>query len=189
MEQPAGLSPSPNSSGFAGLLASLTSRAPGAAADDVELADDVVTISYEQALRNHARYRPSAHGDWPEPPASNAAVADRDQAPAAKDARRDEAATPKSEAAGSAANGDLRTSSVTIRLSQAECAQLRQRAVEAELTVSAYLRSCVLEAESLRAQVKKALAELKAAAAAETAAAQVRTPLFGWIRRRSKRKA
>ena len=57
---------------------------------------------------------------------------------------------------------DLRTASVTIRLSKAECARLHQRAAEAGLTVSAYLRSCALEAEALRAQVKLALAELKA---------------------------
>ena len=42
---------------------------------------------------------------------------------------------------------ELRTASVTIRLSTAECARLHQRAAEAGLTVSAYLRSCMLEAE------------------------------------------
>src|ERR1700677_3463737 len=46
-------------------------------------------------------------------------------------------------------------------LSRAECARLHQRAAEAGLTVSAYLRSCMVEAEALRAQVKQALAELK----------------------------
>ncbi len=53
---------------------------------------------------------------------------------------------------------------MTIRLSKAECARLRERAAEAGLTVSAYLRSCALEAEALRAEVKQALAELKAGA-------------------------
>jgi hypothetical protein len=47
-------------------------------------------------------------------------------------------------------------------MSKAECARLHRRAAEAGLTVSAYLRSCVLEADALRAQVKQALAELKA---------------------------
>ena len=57
---------------------------------------------------------------------------------------------------------DLRSASVTIRLSKAESAKLHQRAGESGLTVSAYLRACALEAETLRAQVKQALAELKA---------------------------
>ena len=55
----------------------------------------------------------------------------------------------------------LRSASVTIRLSKAECARLHQRAAEAGVTVSAYLRSCTFEAEALRAQVKAALAELR----------------------------
>ena len=59
--------------------------------------------------------------------------------------------------------GDLRQASVTIRLSQAECARLHERAAEAGVTVSAYLRSCTFEAEALRAEVKAALADLRAA--------------------------
>jgi hypothetical protein len=62
-----------------------------------------------------------------------------------------------------ATDRDLRSASVTIRMSKAECARLHRRAAEAGLTVSAYLRSCALEAESLRAEVKQTLAELKAA--------------------------
>jgi hypothetical protein len=58
---------------------------------------------------------------------------------------------------------NVKCSSITIRLSKAECDQLRERAAEAGLTVSAYLRSCTLEVESLRAQVKEALAELRSA--------------------------
>ena len=63
---------------------------------------------------------------------------------------------------GVATDRDLRSASVTIRMNKAECARLRERAAEAGLTVSAYLRSCALEAEALRAEVKQALAELKA---------------------------
>jgi hypothetical protein len=61
-------------------------------------------------------------------------------------------------------NQEKKSASITIRVSSAECDQLRQRAAEAGLTVSAYLRSCALEAESLRAQVKDALAAIRAAA-------------------------
>jgi predicted DNA binding CopG/RHH family protein len=56
--------------------------------------------------------------------------------------------------------------SITIRLSEEECEQLHKRAAEAGLTVSAYLRSCTIEAEALRAQVKEALAGLRTAAVA-----------------------
>ena len=51
---------------------------------------------------------------------------------------------------------------VSIRLNDAEIERLRQRAAESGISVSAYMRSCVLEAEHLRAQVKHALAEMRA---------------------------
>jgi len=193
MEQPAALPPSPSSSSFAGLLASLTSPAPAVAGNNGEVADDVVTLTYEQALRNHAPHRFhrfGPHSDSPKRPAGDAAFGNWDNAPSAMAARTDEAAaTPVRDSAGSsAASRDLRTASVTIRLSEAECALLRERAAEAELTVSAYLRSCVLEADALRAQVKEALAKMKVAVGTQTVAAPVRTPFFGWIRRIWKRK-
>jgi hypothetical protein len=56
---------------------------------------------------------------------------------------------------------NLKCASITIRLSQSECEKLRARAAEADLTVSAYLRSCAFEVESLRAQVKQTLADLR----------------------------
>jgi hypothetical protein len=61
------------------------------------------------------------------------------------------------------AERDLKDSSITIRMSKAECAQLHRRAAEAGLTVSAYLRSCTFEAESLRAMVKDTMAQLRSA--------------------------
>ncbi len=53
-----------------------------------------------------------------------------------------------------------------MRMTEEECVQLHHRAAEAGLTVSAYLRSCAFEVETLRAQVKEALAQLNAASAA-----------------------
>jgi hypothetical protein len=75
--------------------------------------------------------------------------------------------------------------SITIRLSKAECDQLRRRAAQAGLTVSAYLRSCTFEAESLRAQVKDVLAELRQAAttAEERRPDSVRQRWLDWILR------
>jgi len=48
-------------------------------------------------------------------------------------------------------------------MSKAESEQLHRRAAEAGLTVSAYLRSCTIEAESLRAMVKETMAQLRSA--------------------------
>src|SRR5262249_55957192 len=118
---------------------------------------------YEQALRNHARHRHGEQQDLRGPistelPAGTNPVTGTQL---------------ESEPAEHAA---LRTASVTIRLSKAECTRLHQRAAEAGLTVSAYLRSCVLEADALRAQVKEALAQIKSAADAPAAAPKDRRP-------------
>lgn len=51
---------------------------------------------------------------------------------------------------------------VSIRLNEAEIERLRLRAAESGISVSAYMRSCVLDAEHLRTQVKQALAEMRA---------------------------
>jgi hypothetical protein len=56
---------------------------------------------------------------------------------------------------------DPRRSVISVRLNDAELLQLRDRAAECGISVSAYMRSCVLDAEHLRAQVKQALAEMR----------------------------
>ena len=55
----------------------------------------------------------------------------------------------------------LKDASITIRMSKEECEQLHRRAGDAGLTVSAYLRSCTFEAESLRTMVKETMAQLR----------------------------
>jgi len=179
MQQSATSQPSPSVSSFAGLLATLASPPPSpqsdAAADaplwnSNDLGEDVATLSYERALRAHARYRPADWVDKLPAPAGDPGSGARAEAPIESDAAGaiDAAgvavaahAAPELQA-GTARDHDLRSASVTIRLSRAECARLHHRAAEAGLTVSAYLRSCAVEAEALRAQVKQALAELKA---------------------------
>jgi len=179
MQQPATSQPSPSLSSFAGLLATLASPAPQSDApadallwDSSNLDEDVATLSYERALRAHARYRPldrdldrdSDRVDAVRTPAGDRGSDARTDAPGEIDA----AGAPVTVDGApdwqtvAAPDRDLRSASVTIRLSRAECARLHQRAAEAGLTVSAYLRSCAVEAESLRVQVKQALAELKA---------------------------
>ena len=142
---------------------------------DDDLGDDVVTLSYDRALRAHARYQSAERCDWRPEPAS----------------RVDESLTPQATPApGDVFDRDLRTTSVTVRLSKAECASLHQRAAEAGVTVSAYLRSCTMEAEALRTQVKEALAELRSTALKDTLAALPKKRrrflewiAFGWLAR------
>lgn len=188
-------------SSFASLLAGLASPKPQADSywDNSALADDVATISYEQALRAHARYRPAQAplDSKPSiPPSASAAVINLDLPP-----RKPPVAerNPERPAVFCALPPTLeegrKSASVTIRLSEAECEQLHKRATEAGLTVSAYLRSCIFEVEALRAQVKDALSQLRSAPTRESKAAQgqvqqapttplpLRTVLSGWLSR------
>ncbi len=57
---------------------------------------------------------------------------------------------------------DQRSTIVSVRLTEGEFACLRDRAEESGISVSAYMRSCVVDADQLRAQVKRALAEMRA---------------------------
>jgi hypothetical protein len=195
MQHPAPPQSSPSLSGFAGLLAMLASPRPDAAADaplgnSSDLGEDVATLSYERALRAHARYRPTNRDsdrvdgapalsdDSGGDPRADASI-EMDAAGAAVAAD----AAPKLQT-GTAPDRDLRSASVTIRLSRAECARLHERAAEAGLTVSVYLRSCALEAETLRAEVKQALAELKAGNKGTKEPGNKkpgRQKFFGWI--------
>jgi hypothetical protein len=78
---------------------------------------------------------------------------------------------------------NLKDSSITIRMSKAECAQLHRRAAEAGLTVSAYLRSCTFEAESLRAMVKDTLAQLRSVTTQQAKPTDAAPPLRSRFRK------
>ncbi len=174
MQQPAQSQPSPTSQSFAGLLATLASPAreeaePAPEWSGGDLGEDVVTLSYERALHAHARYRPVDSSHWPITQPRQTGVGETEEAPALPPALIDEGLNEQATEAPQGVNDrDLRTVSVTIRLNKGECARLHQRAAEAGVTVSAYLRSCTFEAEALRAQVKEALAELRSAGAQGT---------------------
>ena len=153
-------------SGFASLLASLAGpKGADAAFDDSDLAPDVASLSYESALRAHARYRVADPDPVPAPPASKAAPRSLSEfleaLPQTAFDNSPERPSPQTCRDSPAQNQALKSASVTVRLSAEESARLRRRAAEAGLTLSAYLRSCTFEVESLRAQVKKALAELR----------------------------
>jgi hypothetical protein len=170
---------------------------------DDELADDIATLSYESALRAHSRYRSPAGGlgagvDGEENPLAQGAsdlleMLREDglipaKAPAAEppaEALKTSQTPPPiapTEARRSQLSSlerSLKDASITIRMSKAECEQLHRRASEAGLTVSAYLRSCTFEAESLRAMVKETMAQLRSASA-QMNPAPVRD---SWLRR------
>ena len=61
---------------------------------------------------------------------------------------------------------DQRRTIVSVRLTEGEFACLRDRAEESGISVSAYMRSCVVDADQLRAQVKRALMEMRSLSAA-----------------------
>jgi predicted DNA binding CopG/RHH family protein len=201
-------------------LAALTAPAqkPMPAWNDDDLADDVATLSYENALRAHGRYRAvdplradSSDRSFPQPikpepvPAGARRQVLSHAASAASEATPEEGAAHASSVADSEAEAEtairpsarlernLKDASVTIRLSKAECAQLHQRAAEAGLTVSAYLRSCTFEAETLRAMVKDTMARLRATSTEGQPAdspdklprieRRLRSILFGWMKR------
>jgi len=197
MQQPAASpTPSPN---FAGMLAAFVEpgrkRPPARDLDGLE--DDVATLSYERALRAHARYRA--------PEASDRALTQFAQAqtetvsifevlpelsvgeqPAIVEATFAVSATAEREPVAEALpafDRNLKSASITIRMSKSECAQLRTRAAEAGLTMSAYLRSCTFEAESLRAMVKDTLAQLRhePSAAQQAVSVPQRRTLIQWL--------
>ncbi len=172
----------PEPSSFAGFLSALASPAPASRSNswnDDALADDVATLSYESALKTHSRYKPASE---PLPQPSSAFAPER-VSPASGSSFSTAARESQPPAIGA---GDPKSASITIRMNQAECAQLKQRAAEAGMTISAYLRSCTFEAEALRGQVKEALAQLRTAASAsdkQPATAPDRPARFGWLPR------
>jgi hypothetical protein len=144
---------------------------------------DTVSFSYESALRAAIRFpmqETEEDSVAPEELAQTllSSVAERDRE--LEKSRRDQAQFVEPALAGQASASESpvskspslespslesltarRSASVTIRLSGAECARLKQRAAQAGLTLSAYVRSCTFEAEALRAQVKQAVKELR----------------------------
>jgi hypothetical protein len=144
MPEPAQVASQKTGASFANLLTSFTGRLQSDPWGDAPLADDVAVLTYEEALRSTRRARlpevetvlPAVHPDVK---------------------RRGSGDRPEH----SSAEKKCRTASITIRVTVEEQAQLHERATAAGLSVSAYLRSCIFEAEALRSQVKDALAQMQ----------------------------
>lgn len=162
------LAPSPSAS-FAGVLADFTEpeKKFPPASDFDGLEDDIATITYENALRGLHRVASKA-ADLDE---GSSAIPDKEMIAAAiagllaGDPAGRRTSAPAPAPAPIVNEAERKSASVTVRMSHAECEQLRARAAEAGLTVSAYLRSCAFEVETLRAQVKETVASLRAASA------------------------
>ena len=144
----------PADASFAGLFSALaaaksrasSSNAPSESWTDA-IENDVATLTYERAMQNHSRYK------GVETAATHLRGATNDSTAEIKT----DSATSNGEPSGNR----RRSASVTLRLSQAEFLQLQQRATEANLSISAYVRSCMFEVEGLRTQVKRALVEMR----------------------------
>jgi mobilization protein NikA len=147
MPEPAQVASQKTVASFAKLLTSFTGRLQSDPWDDSTLADDVAVLTYEQALRSTRRARL--------PEAGMSAML---QAALPSD-RQSGASVHRPENSGS--EKKCRTASITVRVTAEEQAQLHERATAAGLSVSAYLRSCIFEAEALRSQVKDALAQMQ----------------------------
>jgi predicted DNA binding CopG/RHH family protein len=202
MQQPTASAPAATSPSFAALLATLAAptqspgdkslpegQKPASAWCDDDLADDVATLSYESALKTHARYHPTdqslTQAANPAPYCFEEASSALSAAPPRPAPRAMTNLADKANRLPSApCERNLKDASITIRMSKAECAQLHERAAEAGLTVSAYLRSCTFEAESLRAMVKDALAQLRSETSQAKPAAPHRRSLLGRLARR-----
>lgn len=205
MQRPSASVSSPSSTSFAGVLSALATagertnssgerqlatewKASHGWSDD-GLEEDVATLSYERALRAHARYRYSDQPSLQNDDSGAASVEESRKpvaAPQASCARaplaKPERAPAEDQLRGTPFERNLKSASITIRLSKVECAQLHKRAAEAGLSVSAYLRSCTFEAESLRAMVKDTMAEFRLAKAQAKPAAPEPLPQRSGIR-------
>lgn len=171
MASSAAAAPSGGAQTFAALLAEFAApeKKFPPARDLDGLAADVATLSYESALRAQARYR-AFSGSLPAASPVGAEISSPAALPFEPDERARACSGNESFSTAPAPREKLRCASITVRLSPAENGLLRQRAAEAGLTVSAYLRSCTFEVESLRTQVKATLAQLRQSQAKAQAA-------------------
>lgn len=182
---------------FAGMLAkaSMPERSARSwlAGDDFAINEEIVPLSYEQALKKHARRssvsQTSERIDRVASLLAETLAEKREQT--AAEARKSAAnlpaeygsvseiewpilevqeyqeakSTPAPVAASLIRPSETKAVSITLRMSREEANQVHKRAADAGLTTSAYIRSCVCEAEVLRAQVKSALQEMRQASA------------------------
>ncbi|HWT65510.1 MAG TPA: hypothetical protein VN151_05305 [Terracidiphilus sp.] len=165
---------------FASALAGFTaSSRPAATLPGDGLEDDIATITYEKALRSKPHKRSTAKSPSPRPNARTTASTRKQ--PVSIRGGAIQIAQP-AHAPAPAPAPHRRSSRVSVGLTAVEHAQLLERAAAAGISASAYLRSCLVEAEDLRAQVRDALEQFRASATPVPQAApepeQERRPSF-----------
>ena len=121
--------------------------------------EDVASLTYEHALRSHSCSSRVSAPDQPERNSGANSLTPGIHRLATTRSELPDAAMPHE--TNPPPQSGRRCSSITVRLSAAESEQLRLRAAEAGMTASAYLRSCAFEVESLRAEVKTTLSQLR----------------------------
>lgn len=141
------------SNDFAGVVAHALNGQQKQAENEL-FTDDTLSLSYEEALKKHARR-----------PLAEEMMRIGELAAAELETRRVSSAT-QTFAPTTAPLANTKAASITLRMSKDESDILRKRAAAAGITISAYIRSCIFEAEELRAQVKNALAEIRLSRAA-----------------------
>jgi hypothetical protein len=164
MQPPTSAVPAISPRSFAGLLAAiaLPDKTIQPESDLDEGDEDLASLSYEQALRSHTPFHPVSAKSQPGlPPALDSLTSVRTADRRAVGAGSGPLGSTKPQGTNTPLQSGRRCSSVTVRLSAPESDQLHLRAAEAGLTVSAYLRSCAFEVESLRAEVKTTLSQLR----------------------------
>ncbi len=182
MQQPAPAALSSSSRSFAGLLADFAApenKLPPARDLD-GLADDVATLSYEQALRRRSGSHPVPDQADAQRDLKSTPTLKRPIQPTVERTASGVTAGPPS-TSGSQTSG-RRCSSVTVRISATESEQLHLRAAEAGLTISAYLRSCAFEVETLRAEVKATLTQLRSQCTPSERNPVLPVPRRPWLR-------
>jgi hypothetical protein len=164
MQPPTSAAPANSSRSFAGLLAAIAfpdkTRQPESDLDEGD--EDVASLSYEQALRSHSPFDPVSPTNQPAAaPAANPLTSMKTVDRRTVTVGSGPLDSAKPQGSNTPSQSGRRCSSVTVRLSAPESEQLHLRAAEAGMTVSAYLRSCTFEVESLREEVKTALSQLR----------------------------
>jgi hypothetical protein len=100
--------------------------------------------------------RPQPRTPKPPPSRRKSSPADAESGP------QEDSALAPAKAAHSLQRPSNRVVSLSVRLAAEECALVKSRAADARLSVSAYLRQCVLDVDAMRIFVEKISAELRA---------------------------
>jgi hypothetical protein len=133
--------------------------------------EDLASLSYEHALRTptpKASRKENLQPRKPSPQTALAGAPPMAQSYRAMGGLSNQPSPPSLEISRAFQIAEPRHARTTIRFTAGENKLLRKRAAESNIAISAYVRSCVLEVESLRAQVRQLMTELRPSAASQS---------------------